>query len=193
MADSCGAGDSEVGSEQAWSEAVSRHACSLRRYCHARGVPSDDVEDIVCSTFAVAVMKMNRHNFYCPPGAWLMGVLKIEVQRYYRAQRREDRLRSLASTELSAEQEHDAIDADSATRWHDLSRNIGRSLSTLTAKQRKIFVLRVKGWSFAELGAKLHISEGNACTTYHQTRTKLLRSLQRQDNRNPFKGTSAIR
>lgn len=147
-----------------FGELYRRHVTSLLSWFTARTGDAQAAADLTAETFAAAFVARKRfHDQGVPVIAWLFGIGRNQLGTYARRQRVEQRARKklgMPPIELGAD---DIERVEAMADLDPLRAEVRRALRELPVGQSEALRLRlVDGLSFAEVGARLGITEGAA-------------------------------
>jgi RNA polymerase sigma factor (sigma-70 family) len=156
-----------------------KYSASVRRFVGRMGVAPGDLDDLVQTTFLMAVPASRHFDGRASARAWLLGLAGNAVRRHRRSLGRlMDRLVRFAREPrpgigLSAEESLSA--SEGAARAQ-------RAILKLTHKKREVFLLvAVEGVSGEQAAAALGIPVATVWTRLHHARRELRRLLEGDD------------
>ena len=133
-------------------------------------------EDITSETFLRAIRQINRYDGTCRPSTWLCAIAKNLYIDEFRRRKKLHSLDELPDYAIpdSFHPEQYVIDKETATRIREL-------VVQLKQENRHVFLMRLHGLSFHDIGLALGQSETWARVTYFRTKNKILEQLS-EDN-----------
>lgn len=176
-----GADDSEVpgaapmADPEAFVMLYERNAGALLAFFARRTLDPEAAADLTAETFAQAFASRHRFTDRGPGSAeaWLYGIARHQLSRFWRKGRADDRMRrrlGLPDRDLSTD-DYDRIEG--LIDFEEIGRRVAAALSRLSAAQRDAVTARVvDGCSFAEVARRLGCSEQTA-------RARVSRGLRR--------------
>lgn len=158
----------QAGDDTAATALVYRHGTRLGRFLQARGVPTDDVEDLVQEAFFKAFRALGTWRREASFRSWLYRIaLNLGRDAYRR--RRHWNVVDLDEVPLAG----DGDPAGLADR-HEAEDRVTRLLPDLPRLQREVFLLRAgEGMDYAEIARVLGTTPGAARVHYHHAVRRL--------------------
>lgn len=151
----------------------------LVAFFHANTSSREAAEDLAQDVFYDALRGAHTFAGRSSPAAWLFGIARNKLGRYYRSKR----YKSLLADKLA----YDArlsVDAGSgapeaqAVR-NEMQKNLLDAIERLDGQQREIVLLRVYGGlSFREIGELAGISENHARVIFHRVKLQLHKEME---------------
>ncbi len=130
-------------------------------------------EDLTSEVFLDAVRSIASFRGDADIKTWLFTIARRRWADHLRKQNREIRAESIH--ELYESAQPSALDEDSS-----LNEVIHRLLKTEPEQTRVIFILRLEGYSYYEIGTKCGISENSARVIWFRTKAKLKKLLEKE-------------
>ncbi len=165
---------------QAFRELYDRWAEPLLRFFYGRVHSPEVATDLLAETFAVAFEKRERfRDVGKPGGAWLYGIARNELSRYFRRERVQFRAVQRLGIEVPL------LDAESARAIEALVQTdadraaVREAMTRMSDGERAAVELRVIGeLEYSEIAARLGCSEGAARTRVHRGLARLSRLME---------------
>jgi RNA polymerase sigma factor (sigma-70 family) len=159
---------------RAFRELYDRWADPLLAFLYRRVLDAEVAADLLAETFAIAYEKRGRYRDTGAPGAaWLYGIARIELSRYFRKHRVQ--LKTAQRLGLVVPE----LDEESA-------RTIARlvepdALTQMSPAEREAVELRVVGeLEYSDIAARLNCSEAAARVRVHRGLARLSQLLEDQ-------------
>jgi RNA polymerase sigma-70 factor (ECF subfamily) len=127
-------------------------------------------EELAGETFHRAIRHFDRYDGSCKLSTWLCTIARNLLVSEHRRRRRQAPLEEALSLQLPSVEEV-VIDRDTAERILALARQ-------LPEEKRQVFLLRVWGHSFREIGEALGKSETWARVTFFRVKQEILERLE---------------
>jgi RNA polymerase sigma factor (sigma-70 family) len=167
---------------QAFRELYDRWAEPLLAYFFRRTTNAEVASDLLAETFAIAYEKRQRfRDGGVPGGAWLYGIARIELSRYFRRQRVQ--LRAVQRLGIQVP----VLDHESAAAIADLAERdetesaVRAALIRIPPGEREAVELRVVAeLDYPDIAGRLNCSEGAARVRVHRGLARLNRLLEAQ-------------
>lgn len=157
------------GDPRAFRELYDRWGDTLYAYFYRRVSDAEVAADLLAETFAAAWVARTRfRDIGKPGGAWLYGIARRELARYFRRERVE--LRAVRRLGIDVP----VLDRESAAAIEALEADGARALLTdamgrLSVNERDAVQMRVVGeLEYSEIAARLRCSEEAARTRVHR-------------------------
>lgn len=161
------------GEDGAFHELVDRHGERLFHLaCSLVGAPAD-AEDVVQETLMGAYRGMRSFEGRSTVKTWLTRILMRQAARWHRrrGRRRDEGRLSDSGPPVGA--------ADSVAEDSNRRRDVRRALDRLSAKHRRIVVLReFEGMSYAEIAEVLDVPKGTVESRLYRARRRLQAMLR---------------
>lgn len=155
-------------------ELYNTYRMDLYRYlCHLTHDPAE-AEDLLSETFLRALKRLHTYRGDCAVKTWLFGVARnvwLESLRKHRPTVSAD---DLLETYLTDDTLPDHT--DTRLQWQ----RVQALLQQKDDRARRVVQLRAEGYSYAEIAARLGISESSARVIEHRTRTWLKQQLAKE-------------
>ena len=131
---------------------------------------ADDAEDVVQDVFARLAQRPSGFEGRASSSTWLHRVMVNSSINWLRARRRRERLRH--EPEEPASPEAVAVGAE-------MQRHFEQALEHVSEQQRQVLWLReLRGYSYPEIAALLHIPEGTVKSALHRGRQRAQAELE---------------
>ena len=151
------------------------HGAHVRRFIGRMGVVPGDLDDLVQTTFLMALSASGHFDGRAYARAWLLGLAANAIRRHRRSLRRiMDRLVKLSHEPTP----RTASSAEQAFSVHQTAARAKEAIGRLSQKKREVFLLvAVEGVSGEQAAAALHIPVATVWTRLHHARRDLRRLL----------------
>lgn len=161
------------GDELAARELVHRHADPLRRYLHAAGAASDEVDDLVQESFFRAFRALERWRGGDSLRGWLLTIGTNLLRDEWR-KKKHHRHVPLGDRELP-----DRSDPHAEFVAQEAEERLRRCVAALPPLQREVFLRRVQfGTGYEEIAGQLGTTPGAARVHYHNAVKRLKEHLK---------------
>ena len=157
----------------AYRQDVYRYLCSLTH-------STSEAEDLLSETFLRALKRLPFFRGDCAAKTWLFGIARNVWLESLRKRRPALDLDDLLDWYLE-----DRFAADSDTR--ETLRRVRDLLTQKDERSSRVLYMRAEGYTYAEIVARLGISENSARVIEHRTRTRLKATLQKEGYWDEFK------
>ena len=127
-------------------------------------------EDITAETFCRAIEKLNTYDPKYKASTWLCTIAK---NLYYNECRRKKRTLPLDEASYLAFPSAEALHMKK-----DEAQQILNHLKTLSEEHRQLFLMRLEGMNFRDIGLALGMSETLARVTYYRIKTKIKSEME---------------
>ncbi len=143
-------------SEDAFRGLVRRHIALVHGVARRQaGIDAHLADDVTQRVFVLLAQKASSFAGHATLAGWLYTAARLESLKVARDEARR-RARETRAAEMNAP--HDS--ADSAPAWDELQQVLDDAMSRLGVAEREAVLLRYfSGYTFAEVGSALHISE----------------------------------
>lgn len=160
---------------QAFRELYDRWAETLLAYFYRRVHSPEVAADLLAETFAVAFEVCGRfRDVGKPGGAWLYGIGRKELSRYFRRERVELRAVQRLGIEVPVLDQHSAAAIEALVEADVDRAALNEAMSRMSRSERAAVELRVVGeLEYREIAAQLGCSEGAARTRVHRGLARL--------------------
>lgn len=146
----------------------------LYRYlCHLTHDPAE-AEDLLSETFLRALRRLHTYRGDCVVKTWLFGIAHNVWLESLRKRRPTVSADDLLETYLTDDTLPDHT--DTRLQWQ----RVQALLQQKDDRARRVVQLRAQGYSYAEIAARLGISESSARVIEHRTRTWLKQQLAKE-------------
>lgn len=146
----------------------------LYRYlCHLTRDPAE-AEDLLSETFLRALRRLHTYRGDCEVKTWLFGIAHNVWLESLRKRRPTVSADDLLETYLTDDTLPDHT--DTRLQWQ----RVRALLQQKDDRARRVVQLRAEGYSYAEIAARLGISESSARVIEHRTRTWLKQQLAKE-------------
>jgi RNA polymerase sigma factor (sigma-70 family) len=159
----------------AFRELYDRWAETLLGYFYRRVHSAEVAADLLAETFAVAFEARGRfRDIGKPGGAWLYGIARKELSRYFRRARVELRAVQRLGLEVPALDQHSIAAIESLVASDADRTALGEAMSRMSDAERRAVELRVVGeLDYGEIALRLGCSEGAARARVHRGLARL--------------------
>ena len=146
----------------------------LYRYlCHLTHDPAE-AEDLLSETFLRALRRLHTYRGDCAVKTWLFGIARNIWLESLRKRHPTVSADDLLETYLTDDTLPDHT--DTRLQWQ----RVQALLQQKDDRARRVVQLRAQGYSYAEIAARLGISESSARVIEHRTRTWLKQQLAKE-------------
>jgi RNA polymerase sigma-70 factor (ECF subfamily) len=153
------------------------HAPVLSRVLSRMGVPPDDVEDLLQTTFTEALAGLERFEGRSSLRSWLLSVALNQTRNYIRA-----RIRDRANAPLLVQISSPAKDVEVQLSEAQQNMRFQRALAALPPMQREALVLcELSGLPAREVSELLGVPAGTVWRRVHDAKASLRRLLAEED------------
>jgi len=160
--------------ENVFTEAVREHEPLLTAIARRLCGNDADAADLVHDTYERALRAWDRYSDRGNLRSWMVAILNNLFIDRCRKHRRTPRTEALDNLELPAPE------PGTAPAWsHVTDQQIDAALATLTPEFRSVYELHVRGRSYDEIAAELHIAKPTVGTRLIRARKKLKEALLR--------------
>lgn len=173
------------GDREAMRLAVRAYLPQVLRAARSAGLDRAEAEEVTQRTFTTFLEKAERFEGRSSVRTWLFGILYRKIFERRRERARDKRLEELDEAFASRfdasgrwiRPPHPTPDAALAAK--ETRRQISECLDQVPARQKASFLLReVEGFSTAEIGEILGITQTNVGVTLHRVRNRLRECLE---------------
>lgn len=155
-------------------ELYNTYRTDLYRYlCHLNHDPAE-AEDLLSETFLRALRRLHTYREDCVVKTWLFGIAHNVWLESLRKRRPTVSADDLLETYLTDDTLPDHT--DTRLQWQ----RVQALLQQKDDRARRVVQLRAQGYSYAEIAARLGISESSARVIEHRTRTWLKQQLAKE-------------
>lgn len=155
-------------------ELYNTYRTDLYRYlCHLNHDPAE-AEDLLSETFLRALRRLHTYRGDCVVKTWLFGIAHNVWLESLRKRRPTVSADDLLETYLTDDTLPDHT--DTRLQWQ----RVQALLQQKDDRARRVVQLRAEGYSYAEIAARLGISESSARVIEHRTRTWLKQQLAKE-------------
>lgn len=155
-------------------ELYNTYRTDLYRYlCHLNHDPAE-AEDLLSETFLRALRRLHTYRGDCVVKTWLFGIAHNVWLESLRKRRPTVSADDLLETYLTDDTLPDHT--DTRLQWQ----RVQALLQQKDDRTRRVVQLRAQGYSYAEIAARLGISESSARVIEHRTRTWLKQQLAKE-------------
>ena len=155
-------------------ELYNTYRTDLYRYlCHLNHDPAE-AEDLLSETFLRALRRLHTYRGVCVVKTWLFGIAHNVWLESLRKRRPTVSADDLLETYLTDDTLPDHT--DTRLQWQ----RVQALLQQKDDRARRVVQLRAQGYSYAEIAARLGISESSARVIEHRTRTWLKQQLAKE-------------
>ena len=155
-------------------ELYNTYRTDLYRYlCHLNHDPAE-AEDLLSETFLRALRRLHTYRGDCVVKTWLFGIAHNVWLESLRKRRPTVSADDLLETYLTDDTLPDHT--DTRLQWQ----RVQALLQQKDDRARRVVQLRAQGHSYAEIAARLGISESSARVIEHRTRTWLKQQLAKE-------------
>lgn len=155
-------------------ELYNAYRTDLYRYlCHLTHDPAE-AEDLLSETFLRALRRLHTYRGDCAVKTWLFGIARNVWLESLRKRRPTVSADDLLETYLTDDTLSDHT--DTRLQWQ----RVQALLQQKDDRARRVVQLRAQGYSYAEIAARLGISESSARVIEHRTRTWLKQQLAKE-------------
>ena len=155
-------------------ELYNTYRTDLYRYlCHLNHDPAE-AEDLLSETFLRALRRLHTYRGDCVVKTWLFGIAHNVWLESLRKRRPTVSADDLLETYLTDDTLPDHT--DTRLQWQ----RVQALLPQKDDRARRVVQLRAQGYSYAEIAARLGISESSARVIEHRTRTWLKQQLAKE-------------
>ena len=155
-------------------ELYNTYRTDLYRYlCHLNHDPAE-AEDLLSETFLRALRRLHTYRGDCVVKTWLFGIAHNVWLESLRKRRPTVSADDLLETYLTDDTLPDHT--DTRLQWQ----RVQALLQQKDDRARRVVQLRAPGYSYAEIAARLGISESSARVIEHRTRTWLKQQLAKE-------------
>ena len=145
----------------------------LFRYALFLEKDSRHAEDLLMETFTKAITALPRFRGDASVKTWLFGIMRnLWLQKLRKKRLPEEEAQMLFYWELPLEEHADRRELLAAVR---------RLIAQRNERERTVFWMRVAGYSYAEIAARLSISENSARVIEFRVKKALLNELEKED------------
>lgn len=131
---------------------------------------SAQAEELTAATFCRAVEKVDTYDPRFKPSTWLC---TIGRNLFLNECRRKKKLRSLEAAEYIT-----APSAEAVVLEREALEKVWRSLQTFNYEARQVFLMRLEGMPFRDIGLALEKTENWARVTYFRVKSKILKEME---------------
>ena len=155
-------------------ELYNTYRTDLYRYlCHLNHDPAE-AEDLLSETFLRTLRRLHTYRGDCVVKTWLFGIAHNVWLESLRKRRPTVSADDLLETYLTDDTLPDHT--DTRLQWQ----RVQALLQQKDDRARRVVQLRAQGYSYAEIAARLGISESSARVIEHRTRTWLKQQLAKE-------------
>lgn len=155
-------------------ELYNAYRTDLYRYlCHLTHDPAE-AEDLLSETFLRALRRLHTYRGDCAVKTWLFGIARNVWLESLRKRRPTVSADDLLETYLTDDTLPEAT--DTRLQWQ----RVRALLQQKDDRARRVVQLRAEGYSYAEIAARLGITESSARVIEHRTRTWLKQQLAKE-------------
>ena len=155
-------------------ELYNTYRTDLYRYlCHLNHDPAE-AEDLLSETFLRALRRLHTYRGDCVVKTWLFGIAHNVWLESLRKRRPTVSADDLLETYLTDDTLPDHT--DTRLQWQ----RVQALLQQKDDRARRVVQMRAQGYSYAEIAARLGISESSARVIEHRTRTWLKQQLAKE-------------
>ena len=155
-------------------ELYNTYRTDLYRYlCHLNHDPAE-AEDLLSETFLRALRRLHTYRGDCVVKTWLFGIAHNVWLESLRKRRPTVSADDLLETYLTDDTLPDHT--DTRLQWQ----RVQALLQQKDDRARRVVQLRAQGYSYAEIAARLGISESSARVIEHRTRSWLKQQLAKE-------------
>lgn len=145
----------------------------LFRYAMFLEKEAPHAEDLLMETFTKAITAFPRFRGEASVKTWLFGVMRnLWLQRLRKKHIPEEEAMMLSYWEVPPEEHAERRELLAAVR---------RLVSQKSERERTVFYMRVNGYSYAEIAARLAISENSARVIEFRVRKDLIFRLEKEE------------
>lgn len=131
---------------------------------------SAQAEELTAATFCRAVEKVDTYDPRFKPSTWLC---TIGRNLFLNECRRKKKLRSLEAAEYIT-----APSAEAVVLEREALEKVWRSLQNFNYEVRQVFLMRLEGMPFRDIGLALGKTENWARVTYFRIKSKILKEME---------------
>ena len=127
-------------------------------------------EELAAETFSRAVAKIDVYDARCKPSTWLCTIAR---NLFLNECRRKRKLTALEAAEYIA-----APSAEAVVMERETLEEIWRILKEAAYEHRQVFLMRLEGMAFRDIGLALGKTENWARVTYFRIKSKILQEME---------------
>lgn len=127
-------------------------------------------EELTADTFCRAVEKVDTYDAHFKPSTWLCTIAR---NLFLNECRRRKKLTDLEAAEYMATPSAEAVVMEKATL-----EEVWRILQGSAYEHRQVFLMRLEGMSFGDIGLALGKTENWARVTYFRVKSKILQEME---------------
>ncbi|MGL5692686.1 MAG: RNA polymerase sigma factor [Peptostreptococcaceae bacterium] len=132
-------------------------------------------EDLVSETFLAALKSIHKFRGESSIKTWLFSIARNKWYEYLRKQKPTISLDDLAFNYLISESNLDDLVVNK-----DISKKILALLESEPPRNKDIILMRIKGYSYLEIGKKHNISDSSARVIDYRTKKKIIDILEKE-------------
>lgn len=131
-------------------------------------------EDLLQETFLQAIGGINKFNADSSVKTWLFSIARNVWFNYLRQNKKQPDFAILSDIASHENIEESTINSEKVKLILDF-------ISQKDEKARQVMMLRIEGFSFWEIAARLHLSEGSARVLFHRGKISIIKYLKEND------------
>lgn len=165
---------------RAFRELYDRWADPLLGFLYRRVLDADVASDLLAETFAIAYEKRGRYRDTGAPGAaWLFGIARIELSRYFRKHRVQLKTAQRLGLVLPELDEESARAIACLVESDERSAGLDEALTKMSPTEREAVELRVVAeLDYGEIATRLNCTESAARVRVHRGLARLSQLLE---------------
>ena len=158
---------------QTIDELFREYYADLFRYALFLEKDIQHAEDLLMETFTKAITASSRFRGEATVKTWLFGIMRnLWLQKLRKKRLPEEEAQMLSYWEIPLEEHIDR---------RELLFTVHRLMAQKSERERNVFYMRVAGYSYAEIGEHLAISENSARVIEFRVRKSLISELEKEE------------
>lgn len=158
---------------QTIDELFREYYADLFRYALFLEKDIQHAEDLLMETFTKAITASSRFRGEATVKTWLFGIMRnLWLQKLRKKRLPEEEAQMLSYWEIPLEEHIDR---------RELLFTVHRLMAQKSERERNVFYMRVAGYSYAEIGECLAISENSARVIEFRVRKSLISELEKEE------------
>jgi RNA polymerase sigma-70 factor (ECF subfamily) len=165
---------------RAFRELYDRWADPMLAFLYRRVLDAEVAADLLAETFAIAYEKRGRYRDTGAPGAaWLYGIVRIELSRYFRKHRVQLKTAQRLGLVVPELDEESARAIARLVEPDERSAGLADALTQMSPAEREAVELRVVGeLEYSDIATRLNCSEAAARVRVHRGLARLSQLLE---------------